>query len=76
LQRLIPTILPLFKIHVRCANEIYSITLHGFAIDAILQVFSSILCGSAGRLASNKMAYNYPAVGNPPLPPGAMSKHK
>jgi hypothetical protein len=42
-----------------------------FAVDAILQAFSSILRGGA----SNKMAYNYPAMGNPPLPPGAMSKH-
>jgi len=40
-------------------------------VDAILQAFSSILRGGA----SNKMAYNYPAMGNPPLPPGAMSKH-
>lgn len=41
-----------------------------FSVDAILQAFSLILRGGA----SNKMAYNYPAMGNPPLPPGAMSK--
>jgi hypothetical protein len=42
---------------------------------SVLTLYCKLFHRFCVEVPQNTMAYNYPAMGNPPLPPGAMSKY-